>query len=439
VRLQEALSVQPAAFPGGRSLVRTGTVIVGSYIAIALVNTFALRLYTELAPAKTFGEFNLVQTALMLGIQLFVAPFTNTQLRYHTQAQASGAAGGFTREGLRWSLCGAGVLGAIVFPTCLLCGRLGGPKLGIGVAAPAVAWVYATTLRNVLMGRLQAEQRRLLYGSLAVFEAVALVLATVVALHFRATTSSFLIGQLVAPAALVVAGTWVHPWVDLSAKPSTAQRAEFRRRALEYGLPFTPLAIGAWLANLADRFVLGLFTGAAAVGQYVAPLAIASRGMTLLNGALNDYFRPMLFDAENRDQRERANGVFASWIAASATIGCAAVGVIALGGGLVARILLAAAYRGGAVEIMVWIAAGYGIYGLTQIIETRLLSFGKSAQLLPTMTTGAIANVALSAALIPRHGTLGAAQASCLSFVVQGLVTATFWARAQRRRSVQSN
>jgi O-antigen/teichoic acid export membrane protein len=431
---QEALLVRRAALLERRSLIRSGTLVVGSSVAIALVNTLALRLYTELAPARTFGEFNLVQTALMLGTQLFVAPFTNTQLRYQTEAQASGAAGAFTREALHWSLCSASVLGAIACFACLFCGRLGGPKLGFGVAAASVAWVCATTVRNVFMGRLQAEQRRLLYGSLAVLEALALVLTTVIALHVRVSTSSFLIGQVAAPVALVLVGSWIHPWTRLRRTASHTQRTEFRRRAVQYGLPFAPAAIGAWLSNLADRYVLGLLMGAAAVGQYVAPAAIASRAMILLNGTLNDFFRPMLFDAENRGERRRARSVFLSWIGVSAAVGCAAVAVVVLAGSIVIRVLLASEYRTGAVPIMAWIAVGYGVYGVTQVFETRLLSLGRSAQLIATMAAGAVANLALSALLIPRHGTLGAAQASCLSFLVQSLATAAFLVRAEMAR-----
>lgn len=432
---EEAVLARRATFPEWRSLVRSGTLVVGSSVAIALINVLALRLYTELAPPQTFGEFNLVLTALTLGTQLFVAPFTNTQLRYQTQAPAGEAADAFTREALHWSICSAGVLGVIAFCACLFCARLGGPRLGLAVAAASVAWVWATAVRNVFMGRLQAEQRRLAYGGLAVLEALTLVLTTVTALRIRVSTSSFLIGQVAAPVALVIVGSFLLPWTRFRRSAPQAQRTEFRQRALEYGLPFAPVAVGGWLSNLADRYVLGLMTGAAAVGQYVAPASIASRGMILLNGTLNDFFRPMLFDAENRGEPHRARSVFLSWIGVSAAVGGATVALVALAGSIVVRILLATDYRSGAVPIMVWIAVGYGIYGVTQVIETRLLSLGKSAQLIATMAAGALANIGLSVVLIPRYGTLGAARASCLSFLVQSLVTATLLFRARPARS----
>ena len=418
-----------------RSALGQGAIVLVGYALVAMIGMGALRLYTELAPKAVFGESNLLLTMLALGMQLFVAPFSNTQLRYHTEAQARGSVDAFSREVFIWSLRAATALGAVAFIGCLLSGALGGLPLSLTVALCAAVWALATATRNVLINRLQAERKRLTYVGLLVTEAILTTVFTGAALAFAANTGSYVAGQAAAAIALALVIAWLSP---LSLRPSTqskAASAEYRQRALKYGLPFAPLAILNWVSNLADRYVLGIVLGAAAVGQYVAPLSIASRAMTMTSGALTDLIRPSLFDAENRGQLARARNVFLFWITVSASVGAGAVLFILFAGDWVARLLLSESYRTGAVPVMAWVAAGFAVFGLNQAFENRLMSLGRTAQLMVPTAIGAIANVVLSLLLVRRHGILGAAQASCLSFVAQCLVTAGFMIVALRRRT----
>jgi len=433
----DILAPAPAvAVPRWRAAMGQSAAVFLGYGATALVGMGSLRLYTELAPRNVFGESNLLLAMLTLGIQLFVAPFTNTQLRYHTEAQAQGAADAFTRETLAWSLRGAAVLGVVAFGACVLTGYLGGPMLGPAVGAIALGWALATAIRNVLMGRLQAERRRIAYAGLMVVEAVLLAGLTAAALSISAGTASFMAGQLLAAIVLVVLLARLSPWPASKHSDPTGAATGFRARATHYGLPFAPLAITGWLSNLGDRYVLGTVLGAGAAGLYVAPVTIASRALILANSALNDLFRPALFDAENREQHARANRVFLGWLAVNLAVASAAVLAIAIWGHWAVELLLSEAYREGAVAVMAWVAAGYGVYGLTQVLENRLLSLGRSGQLLVPMAAGAVANIALSVLLVPRYGVIGAARASCLSFVARCAVTIVFliWALRRPRR-----
>lgn len=411
-----------------------GAAVFLSYGTTALVGMGSLRLYTELVPKTVFGESSLLLTMLTLGVQLFVAPFTNTQLRYHTEAQEHGSADAFTRAALGWSLRGAAWLGLVAFVACLVAASVGGLVLGPAVGAVAAGWVFATATRNVLMGRLQAERRRVVYASLAATEALLAGGLTAAALSLSPSITFFMVGQLTAALLMVILLARVSPGSFSRRSDATAAAARFRARAADYGLPFAPLAIGGWLSNLADRYVLGIMLGTGAAGQYVAPLSIASRALILTNSAMNDLFRPVLFDAENRRQPARANKVFLAWVVVTIGVACAAVLGIAVFGQWVVALLLSSSYREGAVTIMIWIACGYGVYGLTQVLENRLLSLGRSGQLLVPMAAGAVANIVLSVLFVPRYGISGAARASCLSFVTQSIVTLVFLICALRRQ-----
>ncbi len=216
------------------------------YVAIAVIGMGALRLYTELAPKGVFGEANLLLTSLTLGTQLFVAPFTNTQLRYHTEAQARGNQDEFMREALRWALRGGAALGILAIIACLLSGAFGGPVLGPILAIAALVLVLATSVRNVLMSRLQAERRRIAYTGLMIAEALVLAGLTGAALRFKPTTVSFVAGQALTPVVLVILITLMTPWPILRPGRRSAPHTGFREKALTYGLPFAPLALVGW-------------------------------------------------------------------------------------------------------------------------------------------------------------------------------------------------
>lgn len=416
-----------------RSIIRSGSVLLGAQIFAALVGVGAMRLYTELAPPQVFGESNLILTMLGLAMQLFVAPFTASQLRYHSEAQVRNEGDRFSREALVWSLRSAVLLATTGGLAFAVYHSIWGGKVGNVAAIAASIWLIAMTVRNVLMNRLQAERRQVVYGSLLAVEAILLATLTGLALAFSASVGSFLIGQALAVAALgalIIART---PWPAAEVTRGHAN-AGFLGKVISYGAPFVPMALFSWVANLADRYAVAFLLGSAAAGEYVAPFAIASRGMALANVALNDLFRPMLFDAENRREEATVNYVFGRWIAVNLAISLAALLFIYFAGGLVAKILLAQEYRAQAVGVMLWVSMAYAVFGFTQILETRLLSLGRSARLLPSMVLGAIANIAFSFVLVSRNGILGAAQATCASFAVQSLSTALILHLALRHR-----
>jgi O-antigen/teichoic acid export membrane protein len=415
-------------------MLRAGAGIIVGHVAVALTGIAALRLFTELAPKEVFGEANLVVSVLAIGVQLFVSPLTATQLRYHTDAERRGEGDTFTGETLAWAFTGALALAVVLGLGAAVWWIATGDGLDPLVTALCALWLLATAVRNVFMGRLHAERRQLAYMGLLAAEAVFCAALTAAALSIAATTGSYLAGQALAVAALVGVIGLAAPWPTWKVARLPSKGSGFLRKALVYGAPLAPVTLLGWLANLADRYVLAFLLGAGAAGQYLAPFAIASRGQALVSTALADLFRPMLFDAENRGDRLGAKRIFRTWLLANLAMSGAALCAIAVLGEFVVQLLLAEDYRAGAVEIMVWIGLAYAIYGSTQTLENRLLSLGNSARLLVPVAMGAAANIVLSVAMIRWNGVVGAAQATCASFAIQGAITAATLYRELRAR-----
>ena len=377
---------------------------------------------TELAPLHVFGEANLIVTALLLGQQIVIAPLYNTILRYQTESSDPGVANEFSRQALAWSLVGAAALTVAVAVGLSIWSVLSGRSVGIIIVAAGL-WLLAGSVKTTIMYRFHAERRQPTFMALAVAEAFLLAAGTAVALKLSPTSEMYLAGYAGGGIGLAIISILVAPWPVLTGLQWPSRSSLFFKRVLSYGVAFTPLAALGWLSNLADRYTLGLFLGPAAVGQYLASFAVANRGMALASGGMADLFRPMLFEAANRGDRGKAGRVFLTWLVATSLASLAALIAIYFLGAWIAWVVLSESYRSGSTEIMLWITFGYGIYGLTQIVECRLLSLHASARLILPLAFGGIANLVFSFALVPWVGIIGAAQASCASFAVQGIVT----------------
>jgi O-antigen/teichoic acid export membrane protein len=419
-----------------KTALRTGALVLCGHGAVAVVGVGALRIYTELAPPAVFGEANLLLSALGLGMQVVISPFTASQLRFHTQAQARGEAVQFTRESLVWALRAAVLLAIVCSIGFSLWQQWHGHSPEIVAAGASAIWLIAMTARNVLMSRLQAERRQAAYTAIQVLEAIILAGLTALALKQSATIGAFMAGQALAIVVLLMTLARLTPWPTPSVGKHARANAGFLPKVLSYGMPFVPMSLLSWVANLADRYAVAFLLGASAVGEYVAPFAIASRGMALVNVGLNDFFRPILFDAENQREPAKAQRIFRAWIATSVCLSAAALVFLYLAGGFVSSALLAKEYRASAVGVMMWVALGYGVFGVNQIFETRLLSLNRSARLLPSMALGAATNILFSLFLVSRNGIIGAAQATCASFVLQTIGAALFLHLALRQTRI---
>jgi O-antigen/teichoic acid export membrane protein len=423
---------------GSSRLFGAGVVTLVGYVATALIGIAGIRIFTELASPRVFGGANLILTMTTLATTLFVAPITNTQIRYHTEAGEDGAER-FTSQVV---LCGVAVTAAIALVTAVswaIWRAIGIPPVGLAGLFGVLLLLMVTVVRNVVLNRLQAERRQAAYILSIVAESVLLTSGVAIGISLSGTADGYVLGQATAALVFLLLLAWT---MRRTAPLRFAWRpidADFRRKVWDYGAPFAPIGILTWLSNLADRYVLALVAGTAPVGRYTAPFSIANRGMGLLNAALSDVFRPVLFEAVNNRDGHKARVVFGIWLVARAISAAGTLGFIYLFGANIAAILLGPQYREGAPRIMMWIAFAYAFYGTTQVLETRLMSFGYSSKLILPLIVGALANVALSVLWIPRDGALGAAHATTASFVLQFATTLIILVFATRTHAAGSD
>jgi O-antigen/teichoic acid export membrane protein len=418
-----------------RALARTGTIVLLGQVAVAVIGVVQVRAFTELVPPSVFGEASLILGILALGLQLFVAPFTSTQLRYHSGAGNAAEATAFTREALLWSLRSTLVLAGLLGIAYGIAAAAGATVPGLVVLPVAVLWLLANACRNVLMGRIHADQRQALYVGMQVIEAALLGVLTFALLALHSHPAMYVLGQALAIAVLVVALKEVWPVKAESDAEFPGGRSTFLRSTLDYGLPFIPMSLLNWVATLADRYILAYIAGAASAGLYVAPSSVGSKGMAMGNAALNDLFRPSLFTAANQQRRADLDRTIRTWLALSVLFGLVSVLVIWIVGQFLVQLLLAEMYRSSAAAIMLWTTAAYAMLGIVQVFETSVLSLGKSVQLVGPMAIGVLASVAACAVLVPLHGAVGAAQGMCTGFAARSIAIGLVLQRTRARKS----
>jgi O-antigen/teichoic acid export membrane protein len=399
--------------------------ITGGQALVALTGLAGLRILTELAPPSVFGEANLLMSLMTLGMQIIMAPITNTQLRFHSRYDLEGRSEWFTAQVLIRSLIAGILVSAVSALTIVLWQYANNLPQKYLLLMAVTVWAPIYVIRNVLLNRASSERKQSLQATWLCIEAIMMLTFTGLLLLHTKAVEYYLIGQIVGVALSILVIASIYPAVRKLrlAGASKSERLQMSSEIMSYGLPFAPIAVMAWFSSLSDRYMLGAIAGTAAVGQYAAAFAISSRLSLLVGAIFVAVFRPALFEAENMGDSARANRLFQYWMAAVA-LSFMAIGVGAI---FVARplseSLLAAEYRPHAVSVILWTILGYAAYSVTQVMENRIFSFGTSKKIVFPTFLGGLANVVFCLYAIPIEGIEGAAKASAASFFVQLLST----------------
>ncbi len=169
--------------------------------------------------------------------------------------------------------------------------------------------------------------------------------------------------------------------------------------------------------------MIGNFLNLSDVGIYTAVYSIASRPFLMIGGILSGFFRPILFQEESKKDFAKAQRAFKFWIRIATIIFLIGILIFITGGNVIIDLLLAKSYAENAYLIFIIIGTAYAFVNLTQILENRILSFGKSNRILLPSILSVIVNLSANYFLIPKYGIQGAALATLIAFVIQFLIT----------------
>lgn len=196
---------------------------------------------------------------------------------------------------------------------------------------------------------------------------------------------------------------------------------------LNFGIFIIPAAMGTWVVNSSDRYVIGYFLGITSVGIYSAAYAIGNI-LTLITGILGFVMAPTLSKLYDEGKMEEVTThlsyllkyllmlaipfVFGSAILAEPVLRMFSTPEIASHGYFVVPI----------------VALSVLVYGVC-VVVTQILLLVKKARLNGMLwIIAAICNLSLNILIIPRIGILGAALTTLIAFsVVLGLGAYYSW------------
>lgn len=227
-------------------------------------------------------------------------------------------------------------------------------------------------------------------------------------LEVRGFLISMLIGEILTSVTLT-------GWMLVTVKPRINWRV--LRPILVYAAPLVPVGLCQLALHQVDRRLILYFWegdgGQAMCGIYGHGYKISYLVTAMMLGPFIQIFHPWIFAVSDEKERARLLARVSSY--AVIAVGAASLGVILFG--RQAAILLSgdgdfyAAYRA-----IPWIAGAYVFWALYHVVQMPLFIAKRTARLFFINFAAVVVNVGLNSWLIPRHGFVGAAITTAVTF-----------------------
>ena len=185
------------------------------------------------------------------------------------------------------------------------------------------------------------------------------------------------------------------------------------RKALGFSIPLVPHALGAWILSISDRLVLERYVSKEDLGRYSIGY-LFSFAVSLFAQSITTPLGP----AANRQLKDDALKHNVPPLGTYAFLSIAAAGLVAtIFAPDVIRVIAPPSYRG-AEGVVPWVVLGAVFQGVYFIWSTGTW-FSMKTRLIPVVTAiGAITNLVVNLALVPRFGILAAAIATAAAYGV---------------------
>lgn len=379
---------------------------VGRFGASA-ISLLSVAIYTRLLAPGEYGVYALVLSAALTAYAVLAQWLTFALARFLPAYQG--------REAVVTIHIAAAY--AVMAILVLLGAAVALPWLAPGetrtVLVMGAAIFLAMSPAEMVLASLQMQSLAMRYVRLALLRAVATTLIGLVLVFLGWGSLGLLVGVVAGHLCILAACA---PAIRRSLHGAGLQRPLLRELAI-YGLPAALTSGLGAVIHASDRYIIGLLLGVEAAGLYAAPYDLTMRSLYVLMTVVAMAGNPIVMrtfeargEAEARPLMRRQAELMLS-VAMPATIACALLAPA------IANLLLGAAFRASAEQLMPWIALGTLLTGF----QTLYLALSFSLPKKPLQETcivglGALLNVVLTFALIPRLGLVGAAVATVAAY-----------------------
>lgn len=395
-----------------KRLVRTGAAYQAAEILAKGIAVFTLPLYTRHVTSEAYGAYNTLLTAVILASIVLRLGVGEAFVRFYftdDDQQRKARIARTATATIAWTTTLASLV-AVVFSSEL-------SRLILGFDDPllidcAILGLWAFTNIEMAYAQLRVDERAraYMYASAA---NVGMTVAFTVGLVVFADQGArgLLLGNFGA-SAIVVLGLW---WV-LRRRFSLRVRVSDLRAMLGFGLPTVPADASVYALQVVDRFYLFRGVGHAAAGEYSIAVQLATVVFVFVRG-FQYAWPPLAYSIDSDAQASKLYSIVTTYFVLAT--GVVVVGVALLGRWLV-RLLAAPEYFS-AHQALPWLALGWTLYGLYQVMIVITGRARVTQRNVPAAALGLVVNVALLVLLVPKSGLglglAGAGIALCGAYV----------------------
>jgi O-antigen/teichoic acid export membrane protein len=409
---EQVVPAPPADTSPLRVLVAASALYGLGGVATAVLGLLSVPVFTRTLPPSQYGRIGLITALLfLLGVVLVLGLDDATQRWYGLTADEVDRKTTFGTW--IWTQLSVSALAAVAM--LLAAKPLAGLLVGDAGASSALRWaalcVPLGSLRTVTVNWLRMQQRAGVAATYGVVVAASCTTASVVLVGVaHQGVSGFFAGQVIGlSAAAVFSCALMRSWL----RPAAANLRRLRVMAV-FALPLVPTAVGIWVINLLDRYIIDAIDGTGAVGRYQIAYAVAGLA-ALVTTAFQMAWMPYAY---HRATRPDAADVFArSFLGYVAVCGGTAA-LVSMFAPEIVNVIAPASYRG-AIDAVPALAFSYVFIGLTYIAMTGPSLRGVTTPIAVATLVAAAATVALDVTLIPWLGVTGASIATLLAWMTQ--------------------
>lgn len=393
-----------------RLLSNTAILGVGTFASKVLV-FLLMPFYTSILSADEFGVADLIAQTANLIIPLASVGICDALFRFTLDAAEGDRKKIFTASMTVLSL-GSLALAAVA----AIMGVFGAPLKEYYLLV--VLYVICANFHSSCAHYLRAQGRTALFAVQGIINTVLTIALNILFLVVFKLGSTGYVLSVVAADFLITAGLFIgcRMWRELSVK---AFDRAVTKNILKFSIPYIPTTMLWLITSVSDRYIVTAFCGAEAQGLYAAASKIPTLVLLVSGVFIEAWQFSTVADATAEERASFFGTVYRNYM----SIMFMGASVLIAGSKIFTSLLLADSYYSSwefvPVLVIAMIFSSFSsFFGSVYFIEK------KSVLSMITALVGALINVVLNFLLIPKHGAMGAAVATLISYLATYAVRA---------------
>ena len=368
-----------------------------------LISFFLVPLYTSILVTAEYGVIDTVFTICSFTVPIIILNINESVMRFCLDKNAD--QNKIMSVGI--SVMGTSVITGLIFA---FVARLYKPTSEYYIYIYFYAVLYGA--ENILLAFLRGKEKLLKYSIANIIQSLLIASLNIVFLvHFKAGVKgyflSFIISFVLICIYAVIAGDVI------SVIKSFTIDKRLLKKMVKYSVVLIPNSFMWWIMNSADRVMLTSLVGVSITGVYAISNKIPQM-VSVFNTIFNQAFSySAIKEDESKDREEFNNRIFDNMLFFLMLI-CSFVFILIKP---FLRVYVSESYYE-AWQYVPPLIVGTGILALATLMSTQYTVNKDSKGFLISATIGALTNICLNFVLIPGYSAMGAAVATCISYIV---------------------